>query len=88
MELDRRHFLKGAFATGAVAAAGAALAGCAPSAAGEKPESGVTEAGTPYPERLQASDFEDSPVELDPITKFSEEKTYDVVVVGAGTFRA
>lgn len=88
MELDRRHFLKGAFATGAVAAAGAALAGCAPSAAGEKPESGVPEAGTPYPERLQASDFEDSPVELDPITKFSEEKTYDVVVVGAGTFRA
>lgn len=85
MELDRRHFLKGAFATGAVAAAGVALAGCSPSESGEKPESGATEGGTPYPEGLQASDFESSPVELDPITKFSEEKTYDVVVVGAGT---
>lgn len=36
MELDRRHFLKGAFATGAVAAAGVALAGCSPSESGEK----------------------------------------------------
>lgn len=66
MELDRRHFLKGAFATGAVAAAGVALAGCSPSESGEKPESGTTKGGTPYPEGLQASDFESSPVELDP----------------------
>ena len=38
-----------------------------------------------YPAGLQASDFEESPVELAPITEFAEEKTYDVVVVGAGT---
>lgn len=84
MELNRRNFLKGAFATGALAATGAALAACTPGA--EEGSAGTsTEGGTAYPDGLIASDFEDSPVELDPITEFAEEKTYDVVVVGAGT---
>lgn len=84
MELNRRNFLKGAFATGALAATGAALAACTPGT--EKGSAGTaTEGGTAYPDGLIASDFEDSPVELDPITEFAEEKTYDVVVVGAGT---
>ena len=80
MELNRRDFLKGAFATGIVAT-GAGLAGCAPSA----PDSPAQTDEAAYPAGLQASDFEESPVELAPITEFAEEKTYDVVVVGAGT---
>lgn len=68
---------------GAAGAAGAGLAGCAPSG-GENPKTAET-GGIEYPAGLQASDFEDSPVEIEPITEFSEEKTYDVVVVGAGT---
>lgn len=83
MELNRRDFLKGALAMGAAGAAGAGLAGCAPSG-GENPKTAET-GGIEYPAGLQASDFEDSPVEIEPITEFSEEKTYDVVVVGAGT---
>ena len=80
MELNRRDFLKGAFATGIVAT-GAGLAGCAPST----PDSPAQTDEAAYPAGLQASDFEESPVELAPITEFAEEKTYDVVVVGAGT---
>ncbi len=32
-----------------------------------------------------ADDFKNSVVEIDPITDFADEKTYDIVVVGAGT---
>lgn len=35
MELNRRNFLKGAFATGAVVAGGTALASCSPSGSTE-----------------------------------------------------
>lgn len=84
MELDRRNFLKGAFVTGALAASGAALAACSPAQQGTG-DVATTEAGTAFPDGLIASDFDDSPVELDPITDIAEEKTYDVVVVGAGT---
>lgn len=59
MELNRRDFLKGAFATGIVAT-GAGLAGCAPSA----PDSPAQTDEAAYPAGLQASDFEESPVEL------------------------
>ena len=79
MELNRRDFLKGAFATGIVAT-GAGLAGCAPSA----PDSPAQTDEAAYPAGLQASDFEESPVELAPITEFAETREYDVVVVGAG----
>ena len=80
MELNRRDFLKGALATGIVAT-GAGLAGCAPAASDAK----VEEAASSFPEGLQASDFEESPVIVEPITDIAEEKTFDVVVVGAGT---
>lgn len=83
MELNRRDFLKGALVVGAASAATAGLTGCsAPQSEGTKTaETG----GIQYPAGLQESDFVDSPVELAPITDFIDEKTYDVVVVGAGT---
>ncbi|WP_281655331.1 FAD-dependent oxidoreductase [Eggerthella sinensis] len=81
MELNRRDFLKGALATGIVAT-GAGLAGCAPAEAGGTADAAAASA---YPAGLQASDFEESPVVIDPITDIAEEKTFDVVVVGAGT---
>ena len=40
--IDRRNFLKGALATGALAAGGAALAGCSPA----KPEEGGSASNT------------------------------------------
>ena len=77
MELTRRDLLKTAAVTGA-AAAGTAMAGTA--LADEAQAEGVV-----YPDGLCAADFEESPVELAPITEFAAEYTYDVVVVGAGT---
>ena len=71
--ISRRSFVRGA---GAAAAAGVSAA--AVSAA-------VADEAVVYPEGLQASDFECSPVELAPVTEFAAEYTYDVVVVGAGT---
>ncbi|WP_251178366.1 FAD-dependent oxidoreductase [Adlercreutzia agrestimuris] len=83
MELNRRDFLKGALTVGALGA-GAGLVGCSTPAATDNTE--IAETGsTVYPAGLQESDFAESPVEIEPITEFSEEKTYDVVVVGAGT---
>ncbi|MBQ3301659.1 MAG: FAD-binding protein, partial [Eggerthellaceae bacterium] len=38
-----------------------------------------------YPNYSMASDFAESVAELEPITEFAGEKTYDIVVVGAGT---
>ncbi|RDB61412.1 FAD-binding protein [Gordonibacter sp. 28C] len=80
MSMNRRDFLKGALAAGVVGA-GAGLAGCAPSAKG-----GAGDASSAaYPDGLIAADFDASSVVIEPITKFDEEKTFDVVVVGAGT---
>ncbi len=83
MELNRRDFLKGALTVGALGA-GAGLVGCSAPASSEGTAVAET-GGTVYPAGLQESDFAESPVEIEPITEFSEEKTYDVVVVGAGT---
>lgn len=76
-ELTRRNFLKTAAATGAASVAAAGIASVA--VADEAP------AAVEYPAGLIEADFADSPVELAPITDFADEKTYDVVVVGAGT---
>lgn len=73
-QLSRRNFLKAAAATSVVAGAAASVA--------------VADEAAPaveYPAGLIEADFADSPVELAPITDFADEKTYDVVVVGAGT---
>jgi len=78
MELNRRDFLKGSALLGGVAAIGG-IVGCTPKA------SDTPTADKTFPEGTFESDFEASVVELDPISKFSEEKTYDIVVIGAGT---
>lgn len=73
-QLTRRNFLK---ATAATSVAAGALASVA-----------IADEAAPaveYPAGLIEADFADSPVELAPITDFADEKTYDVVVVGAGT---
>lgn len=74
-QLTRRSFLATAAATGAVAG----LASASVAVASEVAET------VEYPAGLIEADFADSPVELAPITAFADEKTYDVVVVGAGT---
>lgn len=79
MELNRRDFLKGAALSGA-AAATAGLIACSPSDEETKDQSREE-----FPGITDSKDFENSLVELDPITDFAEEQTYDVVVVGAGT---
>lgn len=76
-ELTRRTFLKTAAATGAASVAAAGLAGASAAVADE------AVAAVEYPAGLIEADFADSPVELAPITDFADEKTYDVVVVGA-----
>ena len=81
--INRRGFLKG----GAALAAGAALAGlagCAPTNQKGKEEVSAQAATKPLPLDLKESDFDFSVVELEPITDFAEEQTYDIVVVGAG----
>lgn len=80
--LDRRNFLKG----GAVLASSAAIlgvAGCTPTASQEE-NNQVAISQVELPVDLQLSDIENSSVELEPITTFDEEATYDIVVVGAG----
>lgn len=91
MELDRRDFLKGTVATSAAVVAGLSATGVALADEAEEEaeeevedtEEAATE--TEYPDGLIASDFDESPVVIDPITDYYDEKTYDVVVVGAGT---
>lgn len=81
MKINRRDFIKGGALVGGAAALGA-LAGCAPSAT---PAQGNTDQNSALPQGTTAQDFANSVVELDPITKFADEKTFDIVVIGAGT---
>ena len=74
-DLDRRTFVQGS----ALMAGGAALAGISSAAAEEAPA-----AGFELPIDLTMADIADSLVELEPITEFAAEETYDIVVVGAG----
>ena len=78
MNIDRRDLLKGA-ALGAVATASAGIAGTA--LAGEA----SAETAVELPKGLTMAAIEESSVVLETITDFVDEKSYDVVVVGAGT---
>lgn len=78
--IDRRSFLTG----GAVLASSAALAGLAGCAKADAPASGSEAAAVELPVDLSMADIKGSLVELEPITEFAAEETYDVVVVGAG----
>lgn len=86
MELNRRDFLKGALASGAIAASGAALASCAPSGGGDTPSSsGSTPTG-----QLTADSYENMQwsfeVPPDPVadSDIAETYTHDIVIVGSG----
>ena len=85
--MDRRGFIKGSLvlgAAGTVAALGTSLAGCAAAPNGAEQHAGGN-GGFSYPAGTTASDFEQSSAIAVPITEFADEKTYDIVVVGAGT---
>lgn len=82
MSIDRREFLKGGALVGGAAALGGIMAGCAPTSGSKGNAASST---VSYPEGTTAEDYKNSVVELETVTKFSDEKTYDIVVVGAGT---
>lgn len=77
MELSRRSFLKGALASGALAAGAGALAGCSPASPAASAAS-ASEAKGPQ-EAIWSWELPE-----EPITNVTEEKEYDVVVVGCG----
>lgn len=80
--LNRRSFLAG----GAMLAGGVALtalAGCGQQG-GSATQADATTNHTELPVDLNMADIEGSLVELEPLTDFAAEETYDVVVVGAG----
>ena len=79
--LSRRSLIAGAAALGL----GAASVSAAFAAEGdEKPSYADVPTATELPVGIQPEDFEQSAVELDPITDFAAEETYDIVVIGAG----
>ena len=80
--MDRRSFVRGVAAT-SMGAAALSIMGCAPDKGNLA--STAAEAEAPYPGLTDADDFANSAAEREPITTFADEKTYDIVVVGAGT---
>lgn len=88
MELNRRDFLKGALATGALAASGVALAGCAPNksasaegGAGAAGGSGDALTAESYSNMKWSFEIPPEPVKDSDI---AETITHDIVMVGAG----
>lgn len=77
MSMNRREFVKGAFATGAAATLGAALSGCSPQAPSAEGGVGSTASDT----EIGKHTWEVKPA---PITDVAETKDYDIVIVGAG----
>ena len=69
--MDRRSFLKGGLAAGAVAALGASVVGCAP-APKDMAATGETAGGVACPAGATLADFEDSAAVLEPITDIFE----------------
>jgi fumarate reductase flavoprotein subunit len=78
MELNRRDFLKSGALIGGAAAIGGVLGGCSPS-------SSSSTSSVSVPTGTATEDFKTSVIELTAVTKFADTKTYDVVVIGAGT---
>ncbi len=75
--ITRKQFLSGAAGMAGIAALGATSAALADEAAATST--------VEYPFGMTAEDYAESAAELEPITDFADEKTYDIVVVGAGT---
>ncbi len=95
MELNRRQFLKGAVATGAIAAAGAGLAACAPSggssSAASTTPSNTSSGSTASTETVLTADTYANMkwsfmIPPEPVTdsEIAETYTHDIVIVGAG----
>lgn len=82
MSLSRRQFLAGAATIGGTAAIGGLLSGCQPQ---QQSDQNSADGNSQYPDGTTAEDFQNSVVELAPISDFAEEKTFDIVVIGAGT---
>jgi fumarate reductase flavoprotein subunit len=76
--IGRRDFVSGAVATTAIAAVGALPASALAEGTAMLAAEGTLPAGT------FAEDYAQSAVELEPITEFAAEESYDIVVVGAG----
>ena len=80
--MDRRSFIKGgAIMVGAAAALGG-MAACSPHSQDSPVQSGIQD--NLVPEGLSIDFYEESCALLEPVTEFADEKTYDIVVVGAG----
>lgn len=79
--MKRRDFLKAATVGTVGIAGGGMLAACS----GGQPDATASSSSDGYPKGLCEDDFKNSSVVVEPITDFSDEHTYDVVVVGAGT---
>lgn len=84
-ELDRRDFLKGVAIGTAGVGLGGVLFGCAEEGTNGTNGTNGPEPTVTYPDGFTAEDYANSSVVLEEITEFAEEKTYDIVVVGAGT---
>ena len=80
--ISRRNLFKmgGIAATGIIGAATLSSCGGKPATPNEESEGGAS-----FERGIAFEDFEKSAVELEAIQDFSDEKTYDIVVVGAGT---
>lgn len=76
--VNRREFVKGGVAAAAAAAVVPTLAVAEEAA----PAPSLTPSGLPL--GIEPEDLQYSCVELEPITEFAAEETYDIVVVGAG----
>lgn len=88
MKLNRRDFLKGALATGALAASGTALAACSPPQSGSASGDGKAAASSDTVLSAQSYadmkwSFEIPPEPVDD-ADIAEVYTHDIVVVGAG----
>lgn len=84
--ISRRDFLKNA-AVGSASIGVLGLAGCAPRTVSEDPTAAPAaevKSTEGLPDVLTAAEFEESTVELAPITTFAGEVKADIVVVGAG----
>ena len=82
-KLDRRSFVAGGAGIASAAALGAfGFAGA--QAKADEADAAAPAGEAALPEGILMSDIEQSAVELDPITEFAAEETYDIVVVGAG----
>ncbi len=80
--LNRRDFVVGSAALGA----GALVAGMGVAHADEQGVADYSDVATPsgLPAGIQPEDLDQSVVELDLVTDFASEETYDIVVVGTG----